>query len=373
MDETEKVKTAISGYFNGLRAWQETVDPLSLTLYSVILVLIVLFRRPVAAFAVRLGQKFLSAQKIELDEASVAVLEAGARTILVSFALLLFLDAIDLPGPLGRSVVLLATSAIVVAFFATLYGLASPFILRLSARKVMQLEVRWAERVAKSALVILCIAAILKVWGLDISGVMTGVGVLGAGFMIAAQDLIRNLVAGMTNQSEERFVTGDAIEISGQFLGTVRDINLRSTTIEGFDNIPRFVPNAELSNATILNLSRRRHRRILMQVGLLLSTSEEQIEEVCDRLQTHLDTSKDFVVRDDVTRKVNVQAISEDAVEIQIYAFTVSPDYFDYLSVRQRLNLAILRILKAAGAQLAYPTRTIHVKHSATSMDDPAP
>ena len=51
-------------------------------------------------------------------------------------------------------------------------------------------------------------------------------------------------------------------------------------------------------------------------------------------------------------------------MELQIYAFTVSPDYTDYLAVRQRLNLAILRILKVSGAELAYPTRTIHVEHA---------
>jgi len=102
---------------------------------------------------------------------------------------------------------------------------------------------------------------------------------------IAAQDLVRNLIAGMTNQSEERFVTGDAIEVEGSFLGTVKRIDLRSTLVLGFDQIPRHVPNTDLSNSIVKNYTRMQHRRVWVTFQLVLSTSLEQLEATRSALE----------------------------------------------------------------------------------------
>lgn len=123
---------------------------------------------------------------------------------------------------------------------------------------------------------------------------MTGVGVLGAGLAIAAQDLVRNLIAGMTNMSDKRFETGDAIEIAGGVSGVVERIDLRSTLLLGFDLIPRYVPNSDLSNAVVLNYSNQKRRRVLTKLSLVHSATRAQIEDVRDRLKDYLQTSGDF-------------------------------------------------------------------------------
>lgn len=113
-----------------------------------------------------------------------------------------------------------------------------------------------------------------------LAGALTGVGVLGAGLAIATQDIIRNLIAGMNNMIENRFSIGDTIQIENILVGTVEEIDLRSTLIRGFDQIPRHVPNSDLSNAVVLNYAHRRNRRVKVNVPSVLSSTPEKLAQV---------------------------------------------------------------------------------------------
>jgi small-conductance mechanosensitive channel len=111
------------------------------------------------------------------------------------------------------------------------------------------------------------------------------VGVLGAGLAIAAQDFVRNLVAGMNNMSEKRFERGDWIAVEGGIEGTVQRIDVRSTTIMGFDRVPRYVPNSGLSNAIVLNKSRIRHQLLRIALATFVRIySVGCVKNACHRL-----------------------------------------------------------------------------------------
>jgi MscS family membrane protein len=137
---------------------------------------------------------------------------------------------------------------------------------------------------------------------------------------IAARDPIQNLMSGMSNMSENRFTTGDTIEIEGVLIGTVRKIDLRTTLIIGFDQIPRHVPNSELSNSIVLDLSKRGHRRIYLKIPLVLSSTQEQVEEVRDRHKDYLETGGDFVISDEAPQYVHVNNLGDSSVDILFYA-----------------------------------------------------
>jgi MscS family membrane protein len=168
----------------------------------------------------------------------------------------------------------------------------------------------------------------------------------------------------MSNMSEKRFTTGDSIEIEGVLIGTVRKIDLRSTLIIGFDQIPRHVPNSELSNSVVMNLSKRKHRRIRLKIPLVLSSTQAQVEEVRDRLKDYLDTSGDFEISDESPQYVHVNDLGDSSVDILFYAWTQTAEYAEYLKVTERLSLTILSTVKASGSDLAYPTQTIHTGHA---------
>lgn len=344
--------------------WQGGLD-LSVLVFSLAFVFAAfLCRRHLARFLIAMLRALLERLSVTLSDKVSQELMRTTTVLIVTFAIYVALEALNVPRmpmDLFRRVL---GSVAVIAVFSGWYNLSGPFVSLLQSDRFgeVKVEAGWMERVARFGILLFAITSLLEVWEVDISAALTGVGVLGAGLAIATQDLIRNLVAGMNNMSERRFAVGDSIQIDGSFVGTVEAIDLRSTLIRGFDQIPRYVPNSELSNAVVLNFSHRRHRRILLSIPLLLSSTEAQILQVRNALRDHLLNCGDFELSDDAPKHVYVEGLSDSAVTLIFYAWTTNPEYDTFLQVNERLSLKILEAVLAAGTELAYPTQTIDLR-----------
>ncbi|PRY19783.1 MscS family membrane protein [Aliiruegeria haliotis] len=360
------------------RAWLARMDAETLAISLGLCVLVILLRRPLASTLVRLIRWTLKSLSIEMSGEMKDEADKFMRILLVTGVLLLTSEALSPPEVAGGFFRQILISVLVLAIFAAWYRLVEPMISLIRPGKItgVQLDTSWMVRLGQFVVVLMSITAFLEVWNIDISSALTGVGVLGAGLAIASQDFIRNLIAGMNNMSEKRFETGDWIAVDGGVEGTVTRVDVRSTTVMGFDHVPHYVPNSELSNATVLNKSRMDHRRAFWTIGLVLDASDEQIRQVCDDVQKHLRESGDFVVADDFPLIVCPIGLSDSAIEIRILGFTRTKDYEPYLEACGRLVSALRSALKAAGTELAYPTRSIQIappqsaEHNPTWMPD---
>ncbi len=343
--------------------WLDGLD-LSVVVASVVfLVVVVLCRKSLSRWIMALISALLKRLSIDISDSVVQELTRTTSVLLVTFAVFGVMEVLNFPRmPVDLFRRILASVA-VIAVFSGWYNLSGPFVSLLQSDRFsdVRMETGWMERVARFGILLFGITSLLEVWQVDISAALTGVGVLGAGLAIATQDLIRNLVAGMNNMSEKRFAVGDAIQIDGSFVGTVEAIDLRSTLIRGFDQIPRYVPNSELSNAVVLNFSHRHHRRVLLSIPLVLSSAEAQVLQVRNALREHLTTSGDFELSEDAPQHVYVEGLSDSAVTLIFYAWTNNPDYDNFLQVNERLSLKILEAVQAANTELAYPTQTINL------------
>lgn len=349
--------------------WFESLDYIKITILTAVILTIYLFRKPASRWCIYIVENILlrvsitlsSIEKDKLVKTTEILLEA-----LVVLSLIENLGASEFAGGLLRRLVI---SVIVIAVFATWYQLSSSFLTVFHGGRFSRLAVEsdLIQRIVKFVILLFCITALLNVWDVDISGALTGIGVFGAGLAVAAKDPIQNLMAGINNLGENRFETGDTIEVEGVLIGVVNRIDLRSTLITGFDQIPRHVPNSELSNKVVLNLSRRKHRRIRLNVPLVLSSTQKQIEEVRDALKDYLVGSGDFSTDDDAPQYVHVNNLGDSSVDLLFYAWTQTADYANSLKVKERLSLKILSSVKAAGTDLAYPTQTIHTSTISTN------
>lgn len=142
-------------------------------------------------------------------------------------------------------------------------------------------------------------------------------------------------------------------------MGTVERIDLRSTMIAGFDEIPRHVPNSDLANSVVLNFSRMKHRRLWVGVPLVLSTTAVQIEQIKAGLTDFLNSSGRFDTRPEAPKYVYASNIRDHAIEILFVARTKAAGYEDLLFAKEALNLRVFELVAEAGTDLAYPTQTI--------------
>ncbi|WP_281994391.1 mechanosensitive ion channel family protein [Ruegeria faecimaris] len=332
--------------------------------------LVFLIRKPLSALSLVGFKALLARFGVNLSDDVEAQLKSAAEILFVTLAVYVAIRLAFPTDETGLFLTRVLSSVAIVTVFGAWYRLSGPFasLLRDDTSSLVASETDWVERVTQFAVILFGLTSLLKVWQIDISGALTGVGVLGAGLAIATQDLLRNLVAGMTNISEKRFETGDAIQVEGQFVGTVRRIDLRSTLVVGFDQIPRHIPNSDLSNSIVLNYSALKHRRIMLKVPLQLSATQSQIEAVRDGIRHHHRTSGDFELGDDAPKHIFVSDFGPSSIDILIYVWTRGPNYQEYLQVTERLTLAILSITRNAGTTLAYPTQTVKLDASMESQ-----
>jgi MscS family membrane protein len=344
-----------------VRAWLERVDRQSALLAVGLVILVALFREPLAATATQGVRWVLRSLSISLSEVVEREAETFLRVLIVAGSLLVALETIAAPEIAGGFLRRILISIIVLAIFAAWYRLIEPMVDLIGPEKLtsMQLDTSWMVRLGQFVVVLMSITALLAVWKIDISSALTGVGVLGAGLAIAAQDLVRNLVAGMNNMSEKRFGTGDWIAVEGGVEGTVQRIDVRSTTIMGFDRVPRHVPNSELSNAIVLNKSRMDHRRIRWTIPLVLDATDEQVNAFCRAVCRYMRECGDYVADGSCMLVVCPVALSDNAIDILVMGYTRTRDYQPYLEACGRLVSAVRRAVREAGTDLAYPTQTI--------------
>jgi len=202
----------------------------------------------------------------------------------------------------------------------------------------------------------------MQTLGYSISGILAfgGVGGIAVGF--AAKDLLANFFGGLMIYLDRPFKVGDWVRSPDrQIEGTVEKIGWRLTCIRTFDKRPLYVPNSTFTNISVENPSRMTNRRIYETIGLRYDDSaqlEKIVGAVKDMLKGHpeIDAGKTLIV--------NFNGYGPSSLDFFIYTFTKTTDWIHFHDVKQDVLLKILAIIADHGADVAYPTSTIHLPDS---------
>lgn len=357
----EQIENFTVRLFSGLGLWAETLDGGAILVTFVVLSCVFLARNALSGLAVNAFRFVADKIQISLDDQVTDAVQPAAQALIISLALYGFMETLNLPPLLSQTMERLLISVAVASVFAAGYSLADTTVGWLVSAKdgVRGLQLAWLKKVLKAATVIIGLTAVLKVWDIDLGPVLTGMGVLGAGVALAAQDIFRNLIAGIASMSEKRFEIGDWVRVEGVVEGIVEKMELRSTLIRQFDQAAVHVPNAELANSTLINFTHRPHRRIHWTLQLVYGTSAEQLTRIRSEIERYIDTSEDFVPPGRASRYVRINAFDDSSINILVWCFTRTIDYATYLESKERLLLEIKRIVETAGSSFAFPTRSV--------------
>jgi len=123
------------------------------------------------------------------------------------------------------------------------------------------------------------IAAVVAGFPAILGAFATITGALALGVAFAAGDIIENFVAGIFILKDKPFEVGDYIEWSGNG-GKVREINLRVSKLDTWDNEQLTVPNGELANAVVKNTQANDERRVTVDMGVDYGTDVERAREI---------------------------------------------------------------------------------------------
>ena len=165
--------------------------------------------------------------------------------------------------------------------FLLLYTVGRPLAVRLTRRALDEREfsasiVNLGTTVAGTVAVFgaVAIAAVVAGFPVILSAFATIFGALALGFAFAASDIVENFISGIFIIRDEPFDIGDYIEWDGNS-GIVRDINLRVTKLDTFDNEQVTVPNRDLANSAVTNPVANETRRLTLDFGIEYGASIE--------------------------------------------------------------------------------------------------
>lgn len=200
---------------------------------------------------------------------------------------------------------------------------------------------------------------ILQTLGFSIQGVLAFGGVGGIAIGFAAKDLLANFFGALMIYLDKPFKIGDWVRSPDRDIeGTVEKIGWRLTIIRTFDKRPLYVPNSVFSNIAVENPSRMKNRRIYDSVGVRyddMKSVGKIVEQIKNMLESHqeIDSKQTLIV--------NLNKFNNSSVDIMVYTFTKTTDWIKFHEVKQDVMLKIAEIIDDNGAEIAYPTQTLHV------------
>lgn len=224
--------------------------------------------------------------------------------------------------------------------------------------KVDKILFPFMSKILKFTLIALAINVIADIWEIPIQGFITGLGLGGLAFALAAKDAAANIIAGIFIILDKPFTIGDWITIDN-LEGTIESISFRITKIRTFDEAIITVPNSKLANEPLTNFSRRGKRRINFNLAVTYDTSREKLQTCVDNIrkmiENHPQVNKQII-------HVRFDKFNDSSLDIFIYFFVDTIALDEYLKIKENINFNIIEILEQVGVSIAFPSTSIYVE-----------
>jgi small-conductance mechanosensitive channel len=203
------------------------------------------------------------------------------------------------------------------------------------------------------------VAAVLFVLdnlGVNISAVLTGLGIGGVAVALAAQAILGDLFNFFVILLDKPFAIGDFV-VSDAVSGTIEHVGLKSTRIRSISGEMVVVSNSNLLGSRIRNYKDLTKRRVVFKTGIVYGTRPE----ILRKIPAIVKKAVQAVPKAEFDR-CNLYNCGDYSLDYETVYYLNEPDYSAYMAAHEKLLLGVLDGLAEAGAEMAYPTQTLLVK-----------
>ena len=256
--------------------------------------------------------------------------------------------------------------AVVIAITGVVFGVVD-VAEKVASRWAAQTETRLDDQLIpllqtslKILLVMVVGIGIVDMFGYSVASLVASLSVGGLALALAAKDTVANLFGSVVLFADQPFNIGDLVDVGGTE-GTIEEIGLRVTRIRRIDRSVATVPNQSFTTATVINYSKRPHRRLVTTVGLAYETRPEQIEIFVESMRVMLREMENI---DPDTILVHLESLAESSLNVRVQALTSTPDFGVFMATQESVLMSILQHVEDQGLSIAYPTRTLYLQGS---------
>jgi MscS family membrane protein len=296
------------------------------------------------------------------------VMPRPLRLLLVAFVILWTISKVSLPL-LARQFWSSAATIIIIAacvwLFILINGRVEGLLRQRLARRHTGVAsiLRLGRRVIDLLAVFVGMLVVLHHFGVNPTAALAGLGVGGIAVALAAQKTLENVIGGASIIFDQPIREGDTLKFA-EMQGTVEDIGLRSTRIRTPDRTVVSVPNGQIANASLENISIRDKFWFHPNLSLRWETTASQMRSVLEALNNLL-AEQPNIERDSI--RVRFLRFGTSSLDVEVVAYFFARDWGHFLEMQQQLLLQIMEIVQAAGTQMALQS---HVLYPAVSASD---
>ena len=224
-------------------------------------------------------------------------------------------------------------------------------------------SVRLFTRLIKIVFVFAIVLGVAQYFGYSVSSILTlgGVGGIVVGF--AAKDMLANVFGGLMIQMDKPFSTGDWIRTTDKSIeGVVEKIGWRMTRLRTFNKNPIYVPNGIFATIPIETPSRMTNREISAVIGIRYEDIA-QMQSIIEKVEKLLADHEHIDHKEPC--RVYFDLFNASSLDFVIWAFSTVTEGAEFKKIKGKLLLDVADIIAEHGAEIAYPTQTLHIQKPA--------
>lgn len=207
----------------------------------------------------------------------------------------------------------------------------------------------------KYAIYFIILCNILVMWGVNITSILALGGAVSVAVGLGAQDIVKDMMAGLFIITENQFGVGDIVELNG-FSGTVEAIGIRTTRIRNADGNVHIVPNGQISIVT--NMSKGFNRAIV-DISVAYGEDMDRVFAVLKDEFERLFNNKIIEGILDVPQVWGINELAESSVVIRVAA---DSEIGENWRVERELRKYILKRFEKEGIEIPFPQVVVHNK-----------
>ncbi len=205
--------------------------------------------------------------------------------------------------------------------------------------------------VVKYIVLIFIVLGILKLYGVDTTSIIASLGVFAAVIGLAFQDILKDLLAGISIIFDNKYAVGDVVEING-FKGTVIELGLRTTKIKAFSGEIKCIGNSSFSEVTNYNMA---NADLFLKLNVAYDTDINKLEKVLDGL-------KEDIMEIENVLDYQLLGLDEFSDSSIVYMVDISCKAMTTLGIKRK----VLRLVKDAfdkeGISIPYTTVDVNIR-----------
>lgn len=192
--------------------------------------------------------------------------------------------------------------------------------------------------------------------GIDITALITGLGVGGIAVALAAQNVLGDLLASLSIVLDKPFVVGDFI-VAGNEKGEVEHIGIKTTRLRSLTGEQIVLSNKDILESRIQNFKRMWRRRVAITIGVTYSTPLAKLEKIPVWLKEFVTSKKELEFD-----RSHFATYGPSSLDFELVFFVANPDYNFFMDIKQVILLEIYKKFADEGVEFAFPSQSLYVE-----------